>query len=263
MTQQLIDHVQVNVPFTMLFDIYLPLFIQHRLNPEIGLDAHALDRFTRTHFTAIAHQLNDHGLSVTLHGPFIDLSPGSPDPSISDVTRQRFEQVLRLVPLFKPKTVVLHAGYERKRYSFIRKTWIENSLAMWSWLAAEIRDEGSFLMLENVYEDGPEDIKVLFENLGEERVGFCLDVGHQAVFSVTPLEEWLESLGPYLGQIHLHDNDGKKDDHLALGSGTINLEPLFDYLKAPKTNAPVVTLEPHRKEDLWPSLVRLEKLWRW
>ena len=150
-----------------------------------------------------------------------------------------------------------------KRYSFIKDIWFENSLKMWSWLGTRIGNEGSLLMLENVYEDNPEDIKTLFNNLKNQNAGFCFDIGHQAVFSSVPLVNWLEFLGSYLGQLHMHDNCGKEDEHLAMGQGSINFQPLFDYLKSRRKNPPVITLEPHREEDLRPSLKYLEKFWTW
>ena len=42
----IIQKVQINVPFSMLYDTYLDAFIKNGLNPEIGLDADALDRFS-------------------------------------------------------------------------------------------------------------------------------------------------------------------------------------------------------------------------
>ncbi|MCD6353510.1 MAG: sugar phosphate isomerase/epimerase [Proteobacteria bacterium] len=259
----LINHVQVNIPFAMLCDSYLNRFIKQRLNPEIGLDAAVLERYSLSDFTDIAKEFHNHSLTITLHAPFIDLSPGSPDKSIRAVTRHRFEQVLQLVPIFKPETVVCHVGYDRERYSFIKDIWFENSLKMWSWLGTRIGNEGSLLMLENVYEDNPEDIKTLFNNLKNQNAGFCFDIGHQAVFSSVPLVNWLEFLGSYLGQLHMHDNCGKEDEHLAMGQGSINFQPLFDYLKSRRKNPPVITLEPHREEDLRPSLKYLEKFWTW
>jgi hypothetical protein len=38
---------------------------------------------------------------------------------------------------------------------------------------------------------------------------------------------------------------------------------LFEYLKGRKADPPIVTIEPHREEDLWPSLEYLEKFWPW
>jgi sugar phosphate isomerase/epimerase len=260
---RLIRKIQVNIPFTMLYESYLDRFITHKLNPEIGLDAAALDRFSLSDFSDIAAKLHEHGFTITLHAPFMDLSPGSPDPAVWAVTRNRFERILQLVPFFKPKTVVSHAGYDERRYWHMRDIWIEKSLEMWSWLGERMRDEGALLMLENVYEHSPDDIRILFENLGDRGVGFCLDTGHQAVFSRVPLEKWVELLGPYLGQLHLHDNSGKQDEHLALGRGKTDFRILFKQLVAIRKEPPTITLEPHREADLWPSLEYLEKVWPW
>lgn len=259
----LIEKVQINIPFTMLKEGYIERFIQQRLNPEIGFDATALDRFSVSDFNGIAERFHKAGLTITLHAPFVDLSPGSTDSHIRSVTRMRFGQTLELAKLFKPRTVVCHAGYDDKRYWYLKDLWIENSVAMWSWLGQGLQAEGASLMLENVYEHGPDDIRVLFEKLENQGVGFCLDTGHQAVFGNVSLDTWLNKLGPCLGQLHLHDNSGAKDEHLAMGMGTVDFQMLFENLRAMKKDPPLITLEPHREEDLQPSIEYLEKIWPW
>jgi len=263
MTSSLTEKVQINIPFTMLKEGYLDRFIQQRLNPEIGFDATALDRFSVSDFSVIADRFHKAGLTITLHAPFVDLSPGSTDPHIRMVTRRRFKQILELVTIFRPKTVVCHAGYDDKRYWYFKDFWVKNSVEMWSWLGQGLRAEGSLLMLENVYEHGPNDIRILFERLENQGIGFCLDTGHQAVFGHVSLETWVDSLGPYIGQLHLHDNSGEKDDHLAMGMGTVDFQALFKQLGAMRKDPPVITLEPHREEDFRPSIEFLEKIWPW
>jgi len=88
----LTEKIQINIPFTMLTEGYLDLFVQQGLNPEIGFDATALDRFSLSDFSGIAEQFHRAGLTTTLHAPFVDLSPGSTDPHVRAVTRNRFEQ---------------------------------------------------------------------------------------------------------------------------------------------------------------------------
>jgi len=259
----IIQQVQVNIPFTMLYESYLETFIEYGLNPEIGLDATALDRFSIADFRGIANEFHKNSRTVTLHGPFIDLSAGSPDPAVRRLTRRRLEQLLKLVPLFTPRSVVCHAGYEAKRYGYFKDTWSENSLELWSWMADRVAEHGARLMLENVYEDGPEDIQFLFERLKNKKVGFCLDTGHSSAFGQADLEVWLDTLGPYLGQLHLHDNLGNDDEHLAMGSGLIDFSKLFTYLKKNKNIFPIITLEPHEEKDLWPSLEYLAQEWPW
>lgn len=262
-TAQIIQEVQINIPFTMLYDTYLDKFMANGLNPEIGLDAAALDRFSHEDFSRIAREFRNKSRTVTLHGPFIDLNPGSPDPAVQRVTEQRFEQLLALVPLFKPKSVVCHAGYDAKRYEYFKDTWLEKSLDFWSRLASSLALHGARLMLENVYEGGPEDMLILLERLKDRAVGFCLDAGHASAFSQSNLDTWLDVLGPYLGQLHLHDNFGKADDHLALGGGVIDFNKIFDYLKKIDDTRPIITLEPHRETELWASLAYLAQAWPW
>ncbi len=75
------------------------------------------------------------------------------------LARKRLEQMVRLIPLFEPKTVVCHSGYDHKRYWHMREEWADRSLATWDWLARVLRNEGALLMLENVYERGPDDMR--------------------------------------------------------------------------------------------------------
>jgi sugar phosphate isomerase/epimerase len=257
------DKVQINIPFHMLWDGAIDRFVDLGLNPEIGLDANAFDKFGRSAFDKIAKQLHQHSLAITLHGPFIDLSAGSPDPDIRAITRRRFEQVLEVVPIFTPKTVVCHFGYDQKRHFYFRDKWIEISLEIWSWLGEQLKNSGCQLMIENVYEYSPNDMRIVFERLQDHNVGFCLDTGHQAAFSQTPLDGWLDSLGPYLGQLHLHDNRGSWDEHLAIGLGSIDFEAFLSNLKTLRPDPPIITLEPHSEEDLWPGLDYLEQIWPW
>jgi sugar phosphate isomerase/epimerase len=263
MMPEIVSRVQVNAPFARLREQYLERFLSLGLNPEIGLDALCLERFSAREFSSVADKLLGRGLSVTFHGPFQDLSPGALDPAVWQITRKRFEQVLRLMPLFKPRTLVCHAGYETKRYGYVRHRWIEKSIEMWTWLGREVRSQGATLMLENVFEDGPEDMRPIFEPLHEVGVGFCLDTGHQHAFSKTPMAKWLSVLGPYMGQLHVHDNSGREDEHRAPGSGTIDFRGLFSTLGRLRNTPPVITLEPHDEQDLLPSLKYMETLWPW
>jgi sugar phosphate isomerase/epimerase len=257
------EKVQINIPFTMLHDSYLELFLEERFNPEIGFDAESLHRFSLEEFRQVAEQCREQGLRVTFHAPFVDLSPGSPDPDVWRLTRRRYEQVVDLIPLFRPRTMVCHAGFERKRYGYLQDVWLEKSLKMWRWLGKRVYEEGTQLMLENVFEESPDELRQLFKSLDGEKVGFCLDIGHQSAFSSTPLETWIDFLGDSIGQLHLHDNRGNEDDHIALGRGTIDFRRFFHVLRKAVAGPPVVTLEPHRKEEVWPSLEFLAEEWPW
>ena len=156
--QDIRKEVQLNIPFRMLLDSYLDRFIEKGFNPEIGFDAQALDEHPLDDFKRVSERLRAHDLKITFHFPFLDLSPGSPEPAIRELTLHRFRQVLPLIPLFRPRVAVCHTGYDARRYGFLRESWLQRSVAFWSEIGSVLKEEGCLLVLENVYEQGPQEM---------------------------------------------------------------------------------------------------------
>ena len=259
---RLLDRVQVNAPYRQLVDKYLELFLRYGINPEIGFDALALETASQEAMAEMARLMEEQGRTITFHGPFMDLAPGGLDERIREVTARRLQRTMELVPLFRPLSIVFHAGYDERRYHAHRAEWLSGSLATWEPLIQQAEEMGVVIHLENVYEQTPEMILTLIEEMDSENLGFCLDMGHMNVFGEVALSEWLDALGPHLKEVHLHDNNGHSDSHGPIGSGTAPFKELFQYLHD-QEKRPVVTLEPHEEATLWVSLENLEKLWPW
>ncbi len=262
MIQAVKARVQINAPFGMLWERYLPLFLEQRLNPEIGLDAPSLDRFSRRDFARVADQLHQAGLSITLHGPFQDLVPGALDAKILAASRSRLQDAFDLLDIFQPRSIVCHMGYETRHYQGLEERWLAHSVATWEPLAEQAARHGTLVALENVYETQPTLVRELFTRLQPPNICFCLDVGHVQAFGGGNFSEWLHEVGNLVGQLHLHDNNGALDEHLALGKGVIPL-PLIMSFFAAHNQAPLVTLEPHQEDSLLPSLEFLAANWPW
>jgi len=254
--------VHVNAPFGMLWEQYLPLFLEQRLNPEIGLDAASLDRFSRRDFVQVADRLHRAGLNVTLHAPFQDLLPGALDARIAAATRARLQDAFDLVEIFQPRSIVCHIGYEDRHYHGVEELWLAQSLATWEPLAELAARSGTMLALENVYETRPELIRELFTRFQAPTIRLCLDVGHLQAFGGGNFPAWLHEVGHLVGQLHLHDNNGHQDEHLALGQGVIPFPLIMSFL-AQQESVPVITLEPHHEGSLLPSLQFLAAAWPW
>ena len=254
--------VQINVPFTMLWERYLPLFLEQRLNPEIGLDGFSLDRFSRREFAQVAARLHQAGLRITLHAPFQDLLPGALDRHILQATRTRLQEAFDLLEIFQPASIVCHLGFEARHYTGVEDRWLDHSVATWEGLAPQAARVGSLVTLENVYETEPELIRRLFSRLSGGNFRLCLDVGHLQAFGGGDFPAWLAAVGDLVGQLHLHDNRGGQDEHLALGQGNV---PVAQVLAAcaSRGQPPLVTLEPHQENSLEPSLEYLANIWPW
>lgn len=250
----------INCPFRMLRETYLPQFLTRRLNPEIGIDWQSLDDFGKDEYVSVARTLQKAGLATALHGPFIDLAPGAIDPLIREVTRRRFSQALNLLSIFQPSSICFHGGFEQRRYYELDDEWIEGSLDTWSALIHLVEKEEIPIMIENVYDENPEILARFFETIDSPFFRFCFDTGHFNVWSKVSLDTWLEKLGDRIGEIHLHDNRGDIDEHLAIGKGTFDFEALFKWFRQKKGRKPQITLEPHKEEEVEESIENLKQL---
>lgn len=260
--EALVAQVQVNIPFPFLEKGYLAKFLAGGLNPEIGLDAYSLGRYPAAAFRRAAQTFQEAGRRITLHGPFQDLAPGALDDAVLAASRRRLRQAFRYLPVFRPAAIVCHLGYEDRHYRWNVEEWLASSAATWKELAAIAATHGVRLMLENVYEQEPELFLEVIDRVGAPNLQVCLDVGHLLAFGTGDFLYWLKTLGPVLGHLHLHDNHGDEDAHLALGAGKV---PLADILQvvARQGRRPLVTIEPHQEGSLKPSLEYLARIWPW
>lgn len=258
----LVSQVQVNIPFPYLRRGYLERFLTLGLNPEIGLDAYSLTHYPPRVFRQVARDFQASGRRLTLHAPFQDLLPGSLDDAILAASRRRLRQAFSYLPVFRPAAVVCHPGYEARLYGGDQAEWLARAAATWKEMATLAAAQGVPVMLENVYETEPELLLELVRLVNAPNLGVCLDVGHLFAFGGGGLARWLDTLGPVIGQLHLHDNRGDQDNHLALGEGTIPWQEVLRFLAA-RGPQPLITLEPHQEGSLQPSLDFLAQIWPW
>lgn len=249
--------IQVNVPYSTLLG-RTQFAVEHRIHPEIYFSAEDLDTCHDKDAKSLAEVLRQNGLETTIHAPFMDLSPGGVDRKIKEVTLERFLRTMEFAVFFKPRAIVFHPGYEKWTFNGNVQLWLESSLKTWKPLVKEAEELGLTLAVENVFEDDPESLTMLLEAIDSPRFRFCFDTGHHHVFGKTPVSDWLEALGAYLWEVHLHDNHQAMDEHLPVGEGGFNFDDFFSELSR-RHLTPIYTLEPHQEDHLWRGLEAIKK----
>ncbi len=251
----------VACPFDMLMDKgYLDLAIEMGINLEIGLNGDILSRFPFYSFYQVSERFKQAGLRCSVHAPFIDISLGAFDPVIRQVCVNRIGDAIDIAVLFRATNVVIHTGFVPLVFGEIRQVWLENFIASMKTVVQHATDAGISLMIENVFEKGPALHQEIFSCFDEiSNLGFCLDIGHVMAFSQTSLSEWLDAVGLRTGHLHLHDNHGGTDEHLAIGEGKGDFDYLFAWL-ADRDIHPVITIEAHDREKVLPSFEALARL---
>ena len=250
-------HFFVNLPLRYIHadKKYIDYFIEHRLQPELGLDVIALETLDLAWHRAIAGVLRDAGLACAIHLPFFDLQPGSIDDGILDATRRRLAGACAIARIYQPRHLVAHAGFT-DIYEEFYSQWLERCCATWHAFMRDWPDHPP-VFLENVYEENPQPLGDLLDRIAADRMGVCFDTGHWHSFSqgahLKNLRQWLTGLALHLRHLHLHDNDGGFDQHRGLGQGLIPWEEFFTTLLELRLR-PSITLEPHSQAAIEHSL---------
>jgi sugar phosphate isomerase/epimerase len=103
-----------------------------------------------------------------------------------------------------------------------------------------------------------EGAKTMIQTVDRENVGLTLDIGHANLVGVNAIEAFITTLSAKIFLIHVHDNDGKGDEHKAIGEGTIDFPKLIDLLVQTGINAPLC-IESSSLDDLIKSKANLEQ----
>ena len=249
--------LQVHIPYHVLIN-RLEDILEEGINPEIYLDGEWLDGVNPSRFEEIRKRLLERGLTITLHGPYVHLNPGSMDESIRLRTVEKYRRIFDIAGYLKPRTVVLHGGYDEKRFRGEKDRWLEQSLRTWDEFVKRAEELQTVIAVENVFERKPDTLRTLVESIDSPYFRCCLDSGHINIFSRVPLEEWFEEIGEFTEEVHLHDNNGTNDDHLPVGDGSIDFPLFFDLLRE-HTNDPIYTIEIHGEEVLFRGLRAVER----
>lgn len=157
----------------------------------------------------------------TMHGAFLDVTVHSSDRKIREVSELRIRQSMDIAKEMGLRGVVFHTN---RLYGFrdavYLKNWIETNKRFFATICEEYPNQNIFI--ENMFDEAPDILCKLAEQMTDyQNFGVCLDYAH-GVISDTAIEEWMAQLAPYVGHMHINDNDLKNDLHLAVGNGQIN-----------------------------------------
>ncbi|MDX9714464.1 MAG: sugar phosphate isomerase/epimerase family protein [Dissulfurispiraceae bacterium] len=245
----------IHVPYDKIAE-HLDFIKTSRFNLEIYFGSSTVSSITKNDIKSLKALL-DYNPVLSFHAPFMDLSPGAVDPDIRRVTLQRFHQMLDFAEIINPVTIVFHSGYEKWKYALQIEPWLTNSIGLWKEINSRAYDTGVKIAIENIFEEEPANLRMLIEEMNSDNFGICFDTGHFNLFSTKSLEHWIDNIGKYIVELHIHDNDKSSDQHRPIGYGSFDFERFFRLISPIK---PVHTIEAHTPEDVVIGIQRLDSL---
>ncbi len=190
---------------------------------------------------------------TSYHGNFIDINPASGDQKFRELSRERCHESCRTAMELGAQRVVFHCSC----FPFLRGLYLDFWLGQCAGFYSELADSYDIdICIENCMDLDPEPIKKLLERLDNRRIGVCLDAGH-ANYSCETMERWFSELGDRILCMHLSDNNGRFDEHLELGKGTVDWGKVDRLWKSLDREIPL-TLEVGPLENVKRSLEYLK-----
>jgi sugar phosphate isomerase/epimerase len=162
-----------------------------------------------------------------VHGCFGDLCPGSFDPLVRSTAKNRFELSYSAALQLGAEHLILHHGYVP--HTSPPDGWLVRCSAFWKEFMLGKGDRVS-IHIENLLEWEPTLICDVIDSIDNPLVDANLDIGHANCNSKVTAVQWIETLAERIGYVHLHDNNGKEDEHLTLGKGTVPLREVLSAL---------------------------------
>lgn len=184
--------------------------------------------------TLAESRLQVHTVHARFGGPFM-LGATRPDGRAEAL--RVHEETLRAAASLGSDNVVFHleAAYSPEAEAAAR--------AVLDRLLAVAEAERVRLALEvlspGCYGSRIEHLSVLLEQYASPWLGICLDFGHAHLAGT--LAEWIDAMAAHIFTLHLHDNDGTRDQHQPPGCGTLEWPAMLDQLRRAGYRGPLVS----------------------
>ncbi len=173
---------------------------------------------------------DSYDIDIFLHAPTIDLNPASLNPGIREETLKQLEETIDFASSIGVKAITTHPGMINRLEDRIRNMGMLYSIETLQKANEYAEETGVKFSVENMPSR-----YAYFCNSAEEHQFFVdecscyatVDTGHANTADNPESFFKMKKIAYY----HLNDNNGEKDQHLALGEGSFNLNLLKNVNK--------------------------------
>ncbi len=184
---------------------------------------------------AILSALNDRGLSVICHLPTFVSTVDLTD-SIRQASLQEMFHSLEVAAELGAQKVVLHPGHIGGLGVFVAETAMAHANKSLAAIIERAHELGLCVCLENMFPKcrafvEPDDFVDIMQRFPDLKL--TLDTGHANIGSKNGrrILKFIKKFGRRIGHLHVSDNFGERDDHIPLGSGTIDFSKIVAALE--------------------------------
>jgi sugar phosphate isomerase/epimerase len=196
-------------------------------------------------------------LQLSLHAPFSDVNIGSFNERIREEAVRQVIEAIEVADGLGMKMATVHPGFFSPLSYYSPDKVMEIARGSIQLIDSKIKGLGIEVGLENMPDmvvttcRRAEDLLQLIDGTD---IGICFDVGHAN--TTGEIDNFLRLTDSFVN-VHLHDNDGKRDRHMAMGAGTVDFESVIGELS---DYSGTFVLESRSWEDALTGRAYLEEL---
>ncbi len=196
-----------------------------------------------------------YGLELSVHAPFADLNIASMNTRIREESLRQLVEAMGYASSLGAEVFTIHPGRLSPYSMWFPEEAKRRNLSSIEHLVEHAQEHGLVLCIENspryagALLCGIEELREVLESFTSSELSLTLDVGHARTCG--DVLEYLTTLRSRVCNVHLHDNTGSEDEHLAVGDGCIDFGRLLRALNA--TYRGGVIIECHRERDVFRS----------
>ena len=177
----------------------------------------------------------EYDIRYTIHATYVELNTAYLNPGLQDESVRQIRECIRFAGEIGASRVITHPGavsmvprnipktaIEKLGGNEFRKIFLKSSKSKIAELREYAEDVGVILCVENLHFDfdfcnSPEELLFFIDD------GFAaFDIGHANITGDPAI--FAKKIEGNIKYVHIHDNNGKEDEHLPLGDGNIDFE---------------------------------------
>lgn len=201
---------------------------------------------------------SSYDLSLSLHTPICDMNVAALTERMRMATLEVLEANIEVAVMLGIDVITVHPGLSSMAVAGTESMALARAKESMRFLDSCAKEHGVLLAIENM-PNLPMFLGRTSEQLAHivdgTDLSICYDVGH--AYTMGQNDSMVELLGDRIVNVHVHDNHGQKDEHLTVGSGSIDFDKVLLSLSGYSRN---LVIESRSLDSALESQSRLRKM---
>ena len=179
-------------------------------------------------------------LSISVHAPFNDINLASLNPKIREMAVGYLKSTIATADTLGLELVTFHPGHLCPSGVYAKEKVNKANLESLKDIYEFSSEYNVTLALENMpikYWTLGNTAHEILKMIADKNMGMCFDIGHANITG--EIDNFLKNIEKFYN-VHIHDNNGRRDEHLVLGKGSIDIPSFIKALMAHKYSGDII-----------------------